>query len=239
MISLFLFSGCSNFLAKKNDEHYAPKAKVLGLKGKNYLFSGRIFFKNSTTKQSGELNLQISISSELKLSIFAPIVGSLIYELRANEEKILITNYQKNNYLLARNKHEIRTDWLGMDLTLTELNCLILGKLPKDGQDWTSKLNPNGELSLIKGDVKIIITFNDSRQIESMRKFVNGQLEYRAIVPIYKQDFGTVFPGKIRIDNKKGNTRWVIIFSDLQIIEKSDKPLDFNIPKKLEPIFSD
>ena len=72
-----------------------------------------------------------------------------------------------------------------------------------------------------------------------MKKFVNGQLEYRAVVPIYNQDYGTVFPGKIRIDNEKGNTRWIIIFSDLQIIEKSDKPLDFNIPEKLEPIFSD
>ena len=67
------------------------------------------------------MQLQISRGSELKLSIFTPLVGSLIYELRASSKKFLILNYQQNNFVHTENNREVRQTWLGMDLTLTEL----------------------------------------------------------------------------------------------------------------------
>ena len=64
------------------------------------------------------------------MSIFTPLVGSLIYELRASPKKFLLLNFQKKNYVLEDNNWKIRQTWLGMDLSLTEIKWLILGKIP-------------------------------------------------------------------------------------------------------------
>ena len=70
--------------------------------------------------------MQISSSSEMKLRIFAPIVGSLIYELRAGPEKFLVLNYQDKNFVLEENSWKVRQTWLGMDFSLDELRWLII-----------------------------------------------------------------------------------------------------------------
>ena len=123
--------------------------------------------------------MQISKNSEMKMRIFAPIIGSLIYELRAGPEKFLILNYQDKNYVLKRNSWEVRKNWLGMDLLVEELRWLIIGLLPEKIKSWKRKYfqQENGNLPKIN---EIHISFNSNGYIESMKKSIEGLLEYKA-----------------------------------------------------------
>ena len=89
---LLWISGCTFFAETK---HTSPPILKLSNSGKysgNLNISGRILFKHPEGKHNGEFLMQISSGSEMKMRIFAPIIGSLIYELRAVPEKLLILN---------------------------------------------------------------------------------------------------------------------------------------------------
>ncbi len=235
---LFL-TGCSSFSGLEPAGLSPSQVEDLRLSRGDYSLSGRILFKNPEGKHSGELALQISSDSELKLSIFTPLVGSLIYELRASSKKFLILNYQQKNFVLAENKQEVRQTWLGMDLTLTELKWLILGKLPDKTPDWQRKILPNGELQLRQRTTEILILFNDSGQIESMRKSLKGLLEYHAEIPLYQKHYNLPFPRKISIEDNSGNNKWLMVFSEIQTPAETLKPLDFIAPPEMQPLLSE
>jgi len=235
---LFL-TGCSSFSGPEPAGLSPAQIETLRLSGGDYALSGRILFKHPEGKHSGELELQISSDSELKLSIFTPLVGSLIYELRASSKKFLILNYQQKNFVLAENKQEVRQTWLGMDLTLTELKWLILGKLPETTPDWQRKILPTGELQLRQGLTEIRIRYDDSGQIASLRKSLDGLLEYTAEIPLYQKHYTLPFPRKISIEDYSGNNKWLMVFSEIQTPAKALKPLDFNTPPEMLPLLSD
>jgi len=80
---LLWISGCALFTETEHTVFPTSKLPPPGKFSGYYDVSGRILFKHPDGKHNGELLMQISSSSEMKLRIFAPIVGSLIYELRA------------------------------------------------------------------------------------------------------------------------------------------------------------
>ena len=237
--SILFFTGCSSFSGPEPAGLPPSQVENLRLSGGDYALYGRILFKHPEGQHSGELALQISSDSELKLSIFTPLVGSLIYELRASSKKFLILNYQQKNFVLAENKQEVRQTWLGMDLTLTELKWLILGKLPDKTPDWQRKILPNGELQLRQRTTEILILFNDSGQIESMRKSLKGLLEYHAEIPLYQKHYNLPFPRKISIEDYSGNNKWLMVFSEIQTPAETLKPLDFIAPPEMQSLLSE
>ena len=103
-----------------------------------------------------------------------------------------------------------------MDLTVSELNWLILGNLPEKTPDWQRKVLSTGELELRQGANKIRIRFNDSGQIESMQKYLEGLLEYRAAIPLYQDLYHLPFPRKISIEDYTGNNKWLMVYSKIQ-----------------------
>ena len=228
--SILFLTGCTSSSKLEPAGLSLSQVEDLRLSRGDYSLSGRILFKHPDGNYSGELDLQISSDSELKLSIFTPLVGSLIYELRASSKKFLILNYQHKNFILTENKQEVRQEWLGMDLSLTELKWLILGKIPDKTPNWQRKLLSNGELQLRQSTAKIRIRFNDSGQIESMRKSLKGLSEYHAEIPLYQKHYNLPFPRKISIEDYSGNNKWVMIFSEIQTPAKALKPLVFRAP---------
>ena len=60
-----------------------------------------MLFKHPDGKHNGEFLMLISSNSEMKLKIFAPIVGSLIYELRLGPEKFLVLNFPIEKYIIS------------------------------------------------------------------------------------------------------------------------------------------
>ncbi len=157
---LLWITGCALFTESKQTVPTATKLLPPDKFSGYYVVSGRILFKHPDGKHNGEFLMQISNSLKMKLSIFAPFVGSLIYELRAGFDKFMVLNYQDKSYVLEENSREVRQKWLGMDLSLDELRWLIIGRLPKKTHSWKIKNLPTGELQLTKNTTEIIFRNN-------------------------------------------------------------------------------
>lgn len=236
---ILFFTGCASFSGSAPAELSPSQLENLRNSNANYLLSGRILFKHPEGKQSGELALQISRNSELKLSIFTPLVGSLIYELRAGKKKFLILNYQEKNFVLADNNQQVRQTWLGMDISLTELKWLILGQIPENTPNWQRKKLADGELLLTQGSAEIRLRFNASGQIESMHKSLEGLLEYQAKIPLYQKHYNLPFPRKISIEDYSGTNKWLMVFNEIETPSGTMKTLDFTPPPDMQPLLRD
>ena len=233
---LLWVSGCTLFT---ETEHTVSPTSRLPPSGKfsgYYDVSGKILFKHPDGKHNGELLIQISSGSEMKLRIFAPIVGSLIYELRAGPEKFLVLNYQDKNYVLEENSWEVRQTWLGMDLSLDELRWLIIGRLPEITQSWKRKQLATGEWQLTKNTTEILIRYNSDGYIESMNKSREGLLEYKAKIPQYQKGKESFFPKKVQIEDHLSKNLWMMSIKELHAVSGSMKELEFDPPADLEPL---
>ena len=233
---LLWISGCALFTETEHTVIPTSKLRSPGKFSGYYDVSGRILFKHPDGKYSGELLMQISSSSEMKLRIFAPIVGSLIYELRAGPEKFLVLNYQDKNFVLKENSWEVRQTWLGMDLSLDELRWLIIGRLPEKTQSWKRKKLPTGEWQLTQKTTEIRIRHNSDGYIDSMNKSRDGLLEYEAIIPQYKKEKDSFFPKKVQIEDYTGNNLWIMYIKELHAVSSSMKTLEFDPPTDLEQL---
>ena len=233
---LICISGCTFFTENK---HTTPPISKLPNSGKysGYLnISGRILFKHPEGKHNGEFLMHISSSSEMNMRIFAPIIGSLIYELRAGPEKFLMLNYQDKNYVLKENSWEVRKNWLGMDLLVEELRWLIIGRLPEKTQSWKRKKLPTEEWQLNLNTTEIRIRYNSDGYIESMNKFREGLLEYKAKILKYQKEKESFFPKKVHIEDYTGKNLWIIYIKELRAVSGNMKTLEFDPPIDLDPL---
>ena len=233
---LLWISGCALFTETDHTVFPTSKLPPTGKFSGYYDVSGRILFKHPDGKHNGELLMQISSSSEMKLRIFAPIVGSLIYELRAGPERFLVLNYQDKNFVLEENNWKVRQTWLGMDLSLDELRWLIIGLLPEKTQSWKRKKLATGEWQLTQNTTEIQIRYNSDGYIESMNKFREGLLEYKAKIPQYHKEKESYFPKKVQIEDYTGNNLWLIYIKELHAISSNMKTLEYDPPSDLEPL---
>ena len=238
LVGILWLTGCSSFSGPDPSSQSSSQLKNLHNTDGNYYVSGRVLFKHPDGKQSGELELQISSKSELRMSIFAPLVGSLIYELRTSPEKFLLLNFQEKNYVLEDNNWEIRKTWLGMDLSLTELKWLILGQIPEKTPDWQRKILPTGELQLIQGATEIRLGLNSEGHIKYISKSLQGLLEYHAKIPSYQKHYEIPFPHKIFIEDYAGNNHWLMVINEIQAQSGNIKSLDFIPPADMQHLTS-
>ncbi len=64
-------------------------------------------------------------------------MGSLIYELRADKQQLMVLDYHNEWFVLKANDADARREWLGMDLSLEELGCCFresVNALPEVGR---------------------------------------------------------------------------------------------------------
>ena len=233
---LLCTSGCTLLTEKNNLSIDSSELLTPNNLSRYYDVSGRILFKHPDGDNSGDLLMQISRRSEMRLRIYAPIVGSLIYELRVGSENFLVLNYQDKNFVLDENDLEVRQKWLGMDLSLDEIRWLVVGKLPEKIKPWKRKKLPTGEWQLTKNKYEILIRYNSEGYIESMNKSGEGLLEYKAKIPQYQKEKEAIYPKKIQIEDYTGNNIWVIYINEIHSIPGSMKSLEFDPPKYLQPL---
>ena len=233
---LLWISGCTFFTETKYTSPPTLKLPNSGKYSGYFDISGRILFKHPEGNHNGEFLMQISSSSEMKMRIFAPIIGSLIYELRAGPENFLILNYQDKNYALRENSWEVRKNWLGMDLLVEELRWLIIGRLPEKIQSWKIKIFPKGEWQLTQNNTEINISFNSNGYIESMNKYIEGLLEYKAKILQYKRANESFFPNKIQIEDYNGNNLWMMYIFEINLVSDSINTIEFDPPTGLKQL---
>ena len=238
LVSILWITGCSLFSGQDPSSQSSSQLKNLHNTDGNYYVSGRVLFKHPDGKKSGELELQISSKSELRMSIFTPLIGSLIFEIRTSPDKFLLLNFQEKNYVLEDNNWETRKTWLGMDLSLTELKWLILGQIPEITPTWQRKMLPTGELQLNQSETEILLGLNSEGRIEYMNKSLQGLLEYHAKILRYQKHYGIPFPQKIRIEEFTRNSHWLLFISEIKVQSGDIKSLDFIPPPDMEHLIS-
>ena len=237
IVGILWLTGCTSLSGTVQSGVSLSQFENLSKSKGNYYVSGRILFKHPEGKHSGEMEIHISADSELRLSIFTPLVGSLIYELRVGPEKFLLLNFQEKNYVLDENNRYVRQTWLGMDLSLTELKWLILGQIPEKTPAWQRTKLSSGELQLVQGTSVIRLRLNSAGRIQSMNKSVEGLLEYKAQISLYQKHFEILFPRKIRIEDFTGNNHWLMVISEVQA-PTGMETLDFIPPEDMKLLIS-
>ena len=89
IVGILWLTGCASHSGTVQSGVSLSQFENLSKSNGNYYVSGKILFKHPEGKHSGEMEIHISADSELRLSIFTPLIGSLIYELRVGPEKFL------------------------------------------------------------------------------------------------------------------------------------------------------
>jgi len=187
-------------------------------------------FKNGDTSFSGEMEISILSNYDFILNIFTPVIGTLIYSLKANSENLLILNFQEKFYRFAENNKEIRKKWIGMDMSINELIIILLGEIPKTFPKMGLKKTSKNEYRFVNSSEELVLYLNSNGNIELMEKFIDGYLEYRAEISLYKKFSNSYFPRKIKIFDISKRKHWTIITSEIRKIPKEIKPLNFKPP---------
>ena len=198
--------------------------------------SGRILLAAGGERHTGELALELSPENHLRLQIFAPLVGSLLYELRSDSGRFLVLNHQDSRYWLDENTPEVRQEWLGMDLSLEELGWIVRGRIPeRSASGWEVIESNSGTQTLQRESVILRITLDEAGQLQTLEKSVGGLQEYTVRIPGYQMFSGQPFPRKISITETTGQNRLVLAFTEDLFPVASETPLSFTVPEGLAP----
>ena len=227
-IGILLIAGCRS--------PSPPQTPSLSLSSRHLHASGRILLAAGGKKHTGELALELSPDNHLRLQIFAPLVGSLLYELHSDPERFLVLNHQEFRYWLDENTPEVRQEWLGMDLSLEELGWIVRGHIPERPPSGWEVIQSNSETqTLQRAPVILRITLDEAGQLQTLEKSVGGLQEYTVRISGYQMFSGQSFPRKISITKTTGQNRLVLAFTEVLFPVASETPLSFTVPEGLAP----
>ena len=201
-----------------------------------YQSSGRILLKNNDENHSGDLGLDISTRSELRIQIFAPVIGSLLYELRASSDKFMMLDFQHQQFFLDENHRRNRVSWLGTDLTLEELSWIVWGRVPKQFFEVQGGrfLEPN-HLVLSQPPISFEIFLNKLGLMDSMVKTEGSLPIYKVQIVSYQNFDNKLLPKMVKIDNLVNQNKLVFVFTSVST--PSTLPaLDFVSPSEMKPL---
>ncbi len=192
----------------------------------SYQSSGRILLVNEGQKYTGELGFSLSENFELRLQIFAPIIGSLLYEVRANHEQFMILDFEKQKYLLEENISSVRQQWLGTDVSLTELSWIIWARIPKiQFQQYQGRMVDN-EIQLDLEDGVLLITQAPNGLFQKIQKKINGRTVYEVTIQKYQNIEGQLYPEKVQIIQQENRSRLLLVMQDI-VLDGQTAPLSF------------
>lgn len=81
--------------------------------------------QSELASQTGDVELLLQ-NDGLQLRVLAPLLGSRVWEMRANSKSVWIYDYREQTTELHNNTSELREEWLGVDLPLAALEELLL-----------------------------------------------------------------------------------------------------------------
>lgn len=174
------------------------------------------------------------------MQIFTPLVGSLVYELRADEHQLLIVDYNQDWYVLEQNTTLSRQTWLGMDLSLAELEWILNGA-PKvrSKKGWLQTELGSGDRLLQRGRKSIRLRFDSGARIREMETMLNGMPEYTVKITQYHPGDEISTPRKLRIADFSGAHEMVMFFSSVTRPPSFRVPLSFTPPEGIMPYVPD
>ena len=227
-IGILLIAGCRT--------PAPPQIPSSSLSSGHLRASGRILLAVGGEKHTGELALELSRDNHLRLQIFAPLVGSLLYELRSDPKRFLVLNHQESRYWLDENTPEVRQEWLGMDLSLEELGWIVRGRIPEPSMSgWQVIGADTGAQTLQRESATLRITLDEFGHLQTLTKVVDGLEKYTVRISGYQTFSGQSFPRKVFITEALDHNRLVLAFTEVVFPVTSGVPLDFTIPEGMIP----
>jgi outer membrane biogenesis lipoprotein LolB len=200
----------------------------------HFVATGKVLFQQPDQKHSGDLELRFSKQGQLRMQIFTPFVGSLLYELRADQERLMVIDYHNEWYVLKVNQLESRRQWLGMDLSLEELGWLLQGLKEKPPQGWTLVSKSSDQIEFKKSGNEIKILFDGQGRILSMEKFKQGLAEYEVKISSYREASNHSAPRILQIIDFSGTYQMRLVFSGVRRPESFKQPISFEKPDEME-----
>ncbi len=172
-------------------------------------------------------------TGSLRLRIFAPMIGSLLYELRSTDARLQVLNYQEGYYWEGPNTEATRRDWIGLDLTLQELQHLLRGELPEVPGTPPPAPQEAGPQVLTNGTLRFEVMWEQGR-LKQVTKFVEDFPEYQVDFLAYS-DGPKGLPRRLRIEDEIGLNRIVLALTSSERTQEPAGPPDFTVPESLEP----
>ena len=224
---LFLFLGCTTS---------SPPSPTISSKSESshFLASGKVLFRQPDQKQSGDLELRYSDPGRFQLKIFTPLVGSLIYELRADKQQLMVLDYHNEWFVLKANDADARREWLGMDLSLEELGWLLQGIRERPPRGWSLILNRSESMRISQAEKEISISFDPQGRILSLEKFNEGLAEYEVTISRYLEADPFSAPRMLQITDFSGNYQLRLVLSQVRRPSSFAEPISFENPEELE-----
>ena len=227
-VGTLLLSGCTTIPSSRS----IPSATS----SLNFIGTGKVLFHQPGQSYSGDLELRFGGKLDLRLQIFTPLVGTLIYEVRADQARLMVLDYQAGWYVLEPNNRRSRRKWLGMDLSLEELGWLLHGKerIPPQSE-WKIIRDSPGELQLQSGEVELRIQFDDLGRIRFLEKQSAGFPEYQLLIPSYQTETAQLTPRRLKIEDFSGTHQLQLVFSEVLRPSMFVNPISFEPPEDLNP----
>ena len=231
ILSTIWASGCETLTAPQPGSQFFFLPKTLD----NYEASGRILLTISQRSYTGELEFSLSNNLELRLQIFTPLVGTLLYEIRANPSQFMILDFRKGKYFLGQNTSPVRRRWLGVDITLTELSWVIWGRMRQndfsllDGEILSSR-----NIKLTGEGAEFFINLGSNSLIQQMFKEVEGIKEYEVSIAQYEEYSGNNFPKTIQILHTMNGNQLRLVMNNVNAGRTPFPELVFHPPEGME-----
>jgi len=204
--------GCSTPL----DSLSTPQSFLLPHALENYRSAGRVLLVTPDQKIPGELAFSLSGNLELRLQILVPVIGTLVYEIRANAEHFMILDFKEKTYFLDDNVAQTRHQWFGVDISLLELSWVVWGRMSQEefqqrqGQRLSSK-----NLKFTSENAVFFVTLGANGIMERMVKVVEGIEEYEVTVGKYQGIEGKIYPRVIQIVSPQNQSKLRLVMNDI------------------------
>ena len=226
---VLVFAGCATF------QPTVP-ISLEGPSSQNFIGTGKVLLTQPGQNLSGDLYLHFAESRQLRLRIFTPLIGTLIYEVRADATRLMILNYQEGWYVLEKNTEQSRRKWLGMDLSIEELGWLFQGeKTFSTEEEWRIVGKTPERMRLSRGETELKIRFDSLGRIRRLGKQVEGLQEYELEISKYPEGPGAFTPRRLKVTNFSGSHQLLLVFSEVRRPLAFKQPLSFEAPENLTP----
>ena len=161
-------------------------------------------------------------------------MGSLIYELRADKQQLMVLDYHNEWFVLKANDVDARREWLGMDLSLEELGWLLQGIRERPPKGWSLISNHSESMRISQAEKEISISFDPQGRILSLEKFNEGLAEYEVTISRYLEADPFSAPRMLQITDFSGNYQLRLVLSQVRRPSSFAEPISFENPEELE-----
>ncbi|MBF0279216.1 MAG: DUF4292 domain-containing protein [SAR324 cluster bacterium] len=210
---LFWGAGCSSSLipVSKPQSFFLPDSFT------NYQSAGRVLLVTPDQKVPGELEFSLSRDLELRFQVFAPIIGTLVYEFRANKDQFMILDFREKKYFLDDNDSQTRQQWFGIDISLNELRWVVWGRIPRqEFEQHQGHYVSSKSLKFTSKEAEFFVTLDANGIMSQLIKEVEGVLIYKVSLQKYQEIEGNLFPKVIQIISPLNQGKLRLVMNEIR-----------------------